>query len=176
MPGSNRSAFDITQKRQNAPINPAWITSGTPVARNQVLFHSSDRSAWTMLWDCSAGEFRWRYSVDETIHFLDGAVTITDSDGTHYRFGPGDVVFFPAGAVADWKIDTHVRKLAFCQRPVPRLFKLPIRLLRRLDRLVSRMARVLLDSLSDPGLKDAPGKPPAQEAGPPRIVALRRKS
>src|SRR5258707_1077781 len=103
----------------SSPIDPSWIIEGAPVARNRVLFHSSDKSAWTMLWDCTAGAFRWTYHFEETVHILDGGVAITDAKGLTQTFKAGDMIFFPAGSVAEWRIESHVRKLAFCQNPVP---------------------------------------------------------
>jgi len=129
------AATDISQALKSAPIDPSWIEAGTPQARNQVLFLASDKSAWTMLWDCTAGEFRWRYHMDETIHFLDGEVTITLEGGTPRTYGPGDVIFFPAGAVAHWKVDRYIRKLAFCQIPAPRFLRPLLAVARRLGKL-----------------------------------------
>lgn len=137
------AAFDIHQDLQDSPVRPEWIVAGTPRARNKVLFRSTDKSAWTMLWDCSAGEFNWHYRFDETIHFLEGAVTITLPGEEPKTYGPGDVIFFPAGAVAHWKIDTHIRKLAFCQDPVPTGLNPAVKLVRKmLHRLGAQAAAV----------------------------------
>jgi uncharacterized cupin superfamily protein len=116
---------------QSAPIDPSWILSGTPTARNRVLFNSSDASGWTMLWECTAGEFRWQYRVDEIIHFLEGCVTVTDESGLTTTYGPGDVACFRAGTAATWRIESYVRKLAFCQHQLPAPVGLPLRLWRR---------------------------------------------
>jgi len=134
---------DITRDLKPAPIEPSWIEAGTPLARNQVLFLASDKSAWTMLWDCTAGEFRWRYHMDETIHFLEGSVTITPEGGTPKTYGPGDVIFLPAGTVAHWKVDCYIRKLAFCQIPAPKLLRPVLGLARRLGQLSRKMRRAL---------------------------------
>jgi uncharacterized cupin superfamily protein len=124
----------------SAPIDPSWILSGTPTARNRVLFNSSDTSGWTMLWECTAGEFRWQYRVDEIIHFLEGGVTITDESGVTTTYGPGDVVCFRAGTAATWRIESYVRKLAFCQHQLPA----PLGLVMRLWRRAQKTARILL--------------------------------
>ncbi len=129
------AAFDTQQELQDSPIQESWIVKGRPRARNRVLFTSTDKSSWTMLWDCSPGEFHWHYSFDETIHFLEGSVTITLVGGAPQTFGPGDVIFFPAGVVAHWRVDQHVRKLAVCQNPLPPLLNLPLKLARRVARL-----------------------------------------
>jgi hypothetical protein len=88
-----------------------------------------------MLWECTPGSFRWRYSFDETIHFLEGSVTITGNDGVTRQFGPGSMVFFPAGSLADWRIHVRVKKLAFCHMPAPWALRLPLKAARRLGKL-----------------------------------------
>lgn len=133
------AAADVHYALEPAPIEPSWIEAGVPLARNRVLFHASDKSAWTMMWDCTAGEFRWRYGFDETIHFLEGRVTITLEGDVPRTFGPGDVIFFPAGAIAHWKVDRYIRKLAFCQVPAPWPLRLPLRLARRLGRRLGKV-------------------------------------
>lgn len=128
------AAFDAAMPLQSAPITPDWITAGAPQARNRMLSVASDGSAWSMLWSCTPGGFRWRYSFDETIHFLEGRVTITEPGGQPRTFGPGDMIFFPAGAVADWRVEETVKKLAFCHVPAPRLLHLPLKIARRFSR------------------------------------------
>jgi uncharacterized cupin superfamily protein len=152
-------ALDAGLPLESAPINPSWITGGKPRARNRVLSRSTDGSSWTMLWDCTPGSFRWRYSFDETIHFLEGSVTITGNDGVARHFGPGGMVFFPAGSVADWRVHAHIKKLAFCHVPAPRALRVPLKAWRRLaawvdakrNRLNNRPLR-----LPGPTLKIAP--------------------
>lgn len=159
------AAADIRHDLKPAPIEPSWVLAGAPAARNCVLFHASDKSAWTMLWDCTAGEFQWRYSFDETIHFLEGGVCITLPGGAPRRFGAGDVIFFPAGAVAHWKVDAYVRKLAFCQTPAPALVHLPLRLVRRVARHLAKIVPLVAGLLADPGLPDyEPVSPPPRPA------------
>jgi len=153
------TAFDADLPLASAPIDPSWITGGRPEARNRVLSRSTDGSSWTMLWDCTPGSFRWRYSFDETIHFLEGSVTITGNDGVARHFGPGGMVFFPAGSVADWRVDVQVRKLAFCHMPAPWALRLPLKAWRRLAAWVgtkpNRLSKGTL-RLTDSTLKIAP--------------------
>ena len=117
-----------------APICREWITGGDPVARNAELSRSRDGTACTLVWDCTPGRFTWHYDVDETIHILEGSVVLDDGFGPARRLGPGDVVFFPAGAVVRWTVEMHVRKLAFFRRPLPTPVALVTRALRRLQR------------------------------------------
>jgi uncharacterized cupin superfamily protein len=158
------AAFDTQQDLQDSPIRAHWIVKGRPQARNRILFRSTDKSSWTMLWDCSAGEFHWHYSFDETIHFLEGGVTITLAGGMPQSFGPGDVIFFPAGSVAHWRVDQYVRKLAVCQNPLPAPLNLPLKLARRLLRKLGLGKSMLAGLLVDPTMAepDARSRPPAQ--------------
>ncbi len=124
----------------SAPIRAEWITEGRPTARNAVLARSADRTAMTMLWDCTAGGFRWVYDQDETIHIIEGGVTLTLPDGRVEVLGPGDVVFFPAGSSAAWRVDTYVRKLAVFRETVPQPMALLVRLRSKLrERFAGRL-------------------------------------
>ncbi len=115
---------------KSAPITRDWIIEGNPVARNATLAHSHDRTACTLIWDCTPGKFVWHYDIDETIHVLEGSIVLDDGVAPSRRLGPGDVVFFPAGAVVNWTVETHVRKLAFFRRQLPK----PIALMARAAR------------------------------------------
>ncbi|QGM47101.1 cupin domain-containing protein [Methylocystis heyeri] len=106
---------------QPAPINPEWIREGAPVARNGLLSRSADGSAFTLIWDCTGGVFEWRYDIDETVFILEGSVTVSDGDRT-VVLGQGDTVFFPAGTTALWRVESYVRKVAFCRRPPHRAY------------------------------------------------------
>ena len=102
----------------SAPIVPEWILEGLPQARNRLLFKSRDGISTTMLWDCTAGIFNWFYNCDETIHVLEGGVTLTTAEGTR-EVRAGDAVFFPAGSWATWRVDSYIRKVAFLRHPLP---------------------------------------------------------
>jgi uncharacterized cupin superfamily protein len=105
---------------KSAPIRAEWILAGAPIARNHVLFVSEDRSAVTMLWECSAGVFRWIYDEEETIHILDGGMTLTYPNGETRAVAKGDVVYFAPGDTAVWTVESHVRKFAVFRRPMPK--------------------------------------------------------
>ena len=115
-----------------APINPDWVIDGEPMARNAELFRSKDGLACTLVWDCTPGRFRWIYDIEETIHVLEGSIVLDDGDAPPRRYGPGDVVFFPAGACVQWTVETHVRKLAFFRRPLPKPLALASATVRRI--------------------------------------------
>ena len=114
-----------------APIRRDWITEGDPVARNALLARSYDGTSCTLVWDCTPGKFTWHYDTDETIHVLEGSIVLDDGVAPARRLGPGDVVFFPAGAVVRWTVETHVRKLAFFRRPLPKPIAIAARAARR---------------------------------------------
>ena len=46
----------------------------------------------------------------EFVQMLEGAVTITEEDGTPHIFKAGDTFFVPKGTVCSWKIDRYVKK------------------------------------------------------------------
>ncbi len=123
---------------REAAIRPEWILEGKPLARNRVLSQSADRTAMTLVWDCTAGRFRWSYDEDETIRILEGGVTLTLPDGQVRTVGPGDVVFFPKGTQAEWTVDEYVRKLAFFRTPAPAPLALAGRAWRKLGGLLRR--------------------------------------
>lgn len=78
------------------PINPDWIVSGNPQARTAEHSRGHDEASLTAIWDCTAGEFRWRFGWDETVMILEGEVHITAEDGTERTLRAGDVAFLQA--------------------------------------------------------------------------------
>jgi uncharacterized cupin superfamily protein len=118
------------------PIRAEWILDGKPIARTQLLSSSADGMASTYYWDCSAGRFNWFYNFDETLHILEGAVSLKDPYGNYRLVAAGDTVFFPAGSSAEWTVDHYVRKLAFCRTPLPPSLTVARRLARRFKQLL----------------------------------------
>jgi uncharacterized cupin superfamily protein len=152
---------------KSAPIRKEWIIDGDPVARNQVLSLSHDRMATTLIWDCTAGRFRWIYDTDETIHILEGAVSLTANDGSIKHLCAGDVVFFPAGSSATWEVHGYVRKLAFFRQPVPKPMSLFLRAFRKAAGLADGVAGRGMDQVAPDTLYPAAAAPahrPAHEA------------
>lgn len=109
-----------TVEMRPAPIDPAWIVEGSPMARVSPVSHSTDGRSWTDIWDCTEGRFVWRYDVHETVHILEGGAHVVDANGTHWDLRPGDVVTFQVGTQAQWHVPHYVRKVAFCSEVVPR--------------------------------------------------------
>jgi uncharacterized cupin superfamily protein len=126
------STFSTSAALRAAPINPDWILEGNPTARNRVLARSSDSLACSIIWDCTAGKFNWFYDIDETVHIIEGSVTVSDGQSPPKTLKVGDVAFFPAGTKAHWHVENYVRKVAFCQRPLPKFMNGPIAMLRAL--------------------------------------------
>jgi uncharacterized cupin superfamily protein len=105
-------AFPVAVDLTPEPIPQEWILSGTPVARSKMLVRSRDFTESVVVWDCTAGSFRWHYSRDETLLFLSGEIFLQLENGDERRFGPGDVGFFPAGTSCAWRVADNVRKVA----------------------------------------------------------------
>lgn len=122
---------------QAAPIEPSWVLKGQPQARNRVISKSRDGTAFTLLWECTAGVFKWRYDLDETIHVTEGEATIADGDGVR-QIKAGDLVFFPAGSTATWTVDRYVRKVAFFRQALPAPIALVARVWDRLSHMLRR--------------------------------------
>jgi hypothetical protein len=60
------------------------------------------------------------YSIDETVYLLEGSVIIEDGAGGPRRLEAGAAAFFPSGSRAVWRVESYVRKVAFCRKPMPR--------------------------------------------------------
>jgi uncharacterized cupin superfamily protein len=94
------------------PIPQEWILSGAPIARSKNLVRSRDWTSSVVVWDCTAGSFRWTYSQDETIFVISGEAFLMLENGAERRFGPGEVGFFPAGTTCTWRVADYIRKVA----------------------------------------------------------------
>jgi uncharacterized protein len=127
-----------------APINSEWIEAGNPQASIAILAYSDDRASTTILWECTAGKFTWHYSIDETIYFLDGGVSISIDGKPAKHYGAGDTIHFSRGAVATWEVETFIRKVAFCRSVMPR----PLVELRRFARSLYLRLRGRSDALN----------------------------
>ena len=123
-----------------APINPAWIIEGSPVARNGLVSSTADGNSSTWMWDCTAGKFNWYYDIDEMVYFIEGSVIIRDTGGTHepLHLNAGDTVFFPAGSSAEWTVPHYIRKFAILRSPMARKLLFVRGIYRSLKRLVGK--------------------------------------
>jgi uncharacterized cupin superfamily protein len=121
-----------------APIDPSWIRAGNPVARIKFMSGSSDGTANTYIWDCTAGEFTWQYVFDETACVLAGSVVVKDERGVSHTVQAGETMFFPAGSSAEWTVKEYVRKVAILRHPMPTSVMLISKTLNKLKRLIGR--------------------------------------
>ena len=120
-----------------APIEPGWIVEGQPEACAKELARSGDGTSVVVAWSCTAGRFRWHYSVDETVHIISGEVFVTKEDGVERRLGPGDMAFFPAGSSSMWRVPAAVRKLAVCRHALPQPLGFALRAWRKLVAIIT---------------------------------------
>ena len=86
------------------------ITEGNPLARGKVLWQSEDKRLVNGVWSCEIGSFNWNYTWDETIHLVEGEVTITER-GNSNTYVAGDLIYIPAGTDSYWNIRQPVLKV-----------------------------------------------------------------
>jgi uncharacterized cupin superfamily protein len=101
-------------------ISADWILSGKPETQTKEFARSRDRTWHGVVWDCTAGRFTWQYSKDESLVVITGEAFISYEGGEERRIGPGDIVFFPAGTSATWRVPNYIRKVAFVRHTMPR--------------------------------------------------------
>jgi uncharacterized protein len=100
------------------PIEASCIEGGTPVARCITFAESPDKRLSSGLWECSAGQFKVSFALDEIVHILEGEVTVReDGDGAVYTLEPGDSAYFPLGLVTHWDVPRFVRKFFVVRVP-----------------------------------------------------------
>ncbi len=87
------------------------ITGGNPVAKGKFLWQSDDKRLGNGVWSCEPGSFKWDYTWDETIYFIEGEATITDQDGKSVTYRGGDMFFVPTGTSTTWEVTKPVRKV-----------------------------------------------------------------
>jgi len=121
---------------ESSSIPSEWFLSGQPETRSKLLGKTRDRLAYIMLWECGAVSFKWHYARDEVFVVLSGEAFQKDEKGGERRFGPGDVVFFPAGSEVTWRIPDHVRKVAVLKDPLWQPFAFALKGLMKLVRMV----------------------------------------
>jgi uncharacterized cupin superfamily protein len=128
-------------KLDPAPIPASWIIEGNPQASSVQLAASADGASTIMAWACTAGRFKWHYTVDETIHIISGEVYVTDEKDNVRRIGRGDMAFFPAASVSTWYVPDRVRKLAVCRQSIPYLAAFTLRAFNKLIAIVGIVDR-----------------------------------
>jgi uncharacterized protein len=121
----------------HTPINRAWILGGKPVVGTEVLDRHADGTANTYVWDCTAGRFNWFYDADESVYLIEGSAVVRDERGIFNHLEVGSTLFFPAGSRAEWRVESYVRKIAFCSVP-------PTPYLMAAKQIISRTCKHLL--------------------------------
>jgi uncharacterized cupin superfamily protein len=118
------------------PIPHEWILSGTPNARGKMLVRSRDYTESVVVWECTAGSFRWHYSQDETLMVISGDAYLLLENGEERRFGPGDLGFFHAGTTCTWRVANNIRKVAVVRETMWRPLGICLKAWKKLLRVV----------------------------------------
>ena len=105
---------------QSAPLDPSWILGGAPMARSLQLGEAMDGNLSFGLWDCTDGQFLFKYRSDELIHILEGEA-IVRAPGMELHLHPGVIVFFPKGSTMHWTVGSYIKKLAIFRTVQPGL-------------------------------------------------------
>lgn len=130
------------------PIPTEWILGGTPVARSKKLSTSDDWASTIVVWDCTPGDFYWRYNQDETIYVLSGEAFMTNQEGEPRRFAAGDLGFFPAGYACNWRITENFRKVAVIRQTLWTPLGVGLKALNKLLRMTEPGSKSLLFGLT----------------------------
>lgn len=131
---------------QPDPIPEAWVLSGAPQARAAELSRTPDGARVTFLWDCTAGEYLWRYTAHETVEIVEGEALVDDGSGPRL-LSAGAQARFRAGSIARWRVPAYVKKISYCRDPRPQTVRLLARIVRKLRSPAPRRA-----DGGDPGL------------------------
>lgn len=94
------------------PLSPSSVLSGTPASRSKTLARSNDWAANIVIWECTAGRFKWHFTQDETLFVVSGETVMTSEKGEERHLGPGDIAFFPAGTRCTFLVPDGIRKVA----------------------------------------------------------------
>ncbi len=103
-------------------------------------------------------------------------MTVTDSDGQVMTLKAGDIAFFPSGSTAHWHVENYVRKVAYCQKPVPSPLGLPLRALRKAAAQFSGAVNFISRSLAYPTPQPMPQRPPEDSFEPEHSFKKTAKS
>jgi|SRR5579862_869175 len=118
------------------PIPAEWILSGAPKGSSKIIARNQDSLLTVVVWECTAGTFNWNYAKDEILFVVSGEANLVNEKGHTRRFGPGDVVFFPAGTACTWVVHDRIRKVAVLKESVWRPLGLGIGIWRRIRRAI----------------------------------------
>jgi uncharacterized protein len=122
-------------------IPAEWIFSGTPKAWNKEVAGSHDHMSHIIVWECTEGHFKWYYEKDESVTVISGEAFLIDENGEELRFGPGDVGFFPAGSICEWRVPGTFRKVAVMREPMWRPLGIVVKAWNRILQMVGLTGR-----------------------------------
>jgi len=126
------TAFDLGP---HVPVLPSWVLNGAPVTRTKSVVRSRDWASNIVVWECTAGQFRWHYDKDEVVVVVDGEVFVTNEKGEERRLGPGELAFFPAGSSSTWRVPVSVRKIAILRETMWRPLGMGLKICKKLVRM-----------------------------------------
>jgi uncharacterized cupin superfamily protein len=115
----------------DAPIPSSWILGGAPRARAGAIAHSPDGWGSSVVWECTAGSFRWQFGWEETVVILEGSVRVIAETGEERVLNAGDAAYFAQGSSSVWHVDSYLKKVAFTRNRVPAYVRKPLSALQR---------------------------------------------
>lgn len=133
-------------------IPAEWIIEGTPKAWSKRISRSGDELSEVVVWECTAGFFTWHYKKDESVIVISGEAFLIKPNGEEIRFGAGDVGFFPAGTVCNWRVPAPFRKVAVMREPMWRPVGYAAKAWNRAMQWLGLASQPSLDSLDQTGL------------------------
>jgi uncharacterized cupin superfamily protein len=71
---------------------------------------STDAALMSGIFTAQPSRFNYAFETDETIHLIEGRVTITLDSGEAVTVTAGDIVSFPRGARAVWDVQEPLRE------------------------------------------------------------------
>lgn len=144
--GSNVSSLFVAThvgqvELHDAPIPQSWILGGAPRARSGAIAHSPDGWASSVVWECTAGSFRWQFGWEETVVILEGSVRVVAQTGEERLLQAGDAAYFAQGTSSVWHIDSYLKKVAFTRNRVPAYVRKPLSKLQSVRNGVRNLAQ-----------------------------------
>jgi len=98
--------------------DPFVIKGEAPLQRDHILFTNDAGNMFVGMWDSTPFESETGpFPCHEFVQLLEGAVTITEGDGTTHLFKAGEAFFVPMGTVCGWKTTGYVKKFYSILKP-----------------------------------------------------------
>ncbi len=123
------------------PIPAESILSGSPVARAKTVVTTHDWTSSNVVWDCTAGTFKWHYTKDESINVLAGEAIMTTETGEESRKAAGDLAYYYRVISCTWRATLHFRKIAVIREPLWLLFGMALKIWSKLLRMTGLSAK-----------------------------------